>query len=59
LGKDQKLKDHYFDKLRSEVKKLENNKDNFYKLVNQKIQTIFENAYLEKLNKIYEKSVEA
>jgi hypothetical protein len=41
------------------VKKLEADDKAFYAKVNTKIQEIFEQAYLERLNTIYEKSKEA
>jgi hypothetical protein len=47
--RDKKLRDTYFDKLRAEVGKLDD-KGEFYKLVNQKIEGVFEKAYLDKLN---------
>lgn len=59
LVSDEKLRDRYYGNIKSEIQKLDENPTSFYKLINSQIQELFENAYLEKLNKVYEKSVEA
>jgi hypothetical protein len=50
LLNDDKLRDSYFGEVRDHIATLEKSpSQEFYKLVNGKIQEIFENAYLEKL----------
>lgn len=57
---DDKLREGYFQKAKEHIDQLEyGSPAEFYKLVNANIQKIFEDAYLEKLNTIYQKSVEA
>jgi len=54
------LRDSYFNQAREQISTLEKQpSQEFYKIVNGKIQEIFENAYLEKLQNIYNRSVEA
>jgi hypothetical protein len=54
------LRDSYFNQAREHISNLEKSpSQEFYKLVNGKIQEIFENAYLEKLQNVYNRSVEA
>jgi hypothetical protein len=55
---DKKLRKWYFDGINSELMKLEDKKA-FYSVVNSKIHKIFENAYFERLNLVYDKSKEA
>jgi len=55
---DKKLRQWYFDGINQELLKMEDKKG-FYSIVNEKIHKIFENAYFERLNMIYEKSKEA
>ena len=55
---DKKLRHWYFDGINQELLKMEDKKG-FYSIVNEKIHKIFENAYFERLNLIYEKSKEA
>ncbi len=58
--KDDKLRDSYFARAEDHLAHLERSPNQeFYTLVNAKIQAIFETAYLEKLNAIYGKSLEA
>ena len=60
LLNDDKLRDSYFGQVRDHIATLEKSpSQEFYKLVNGKIQEIFENAYLEKLQNIFDRSVEA
>lgn len=58
LVTDKKLRQWYFDGINQELSKLEDKKG-FYSLVNEKIHKIFEQAYFERLNMVYEKSKEA
>lgn len=55
---DDKLKERYFNQARNEIQKFKDQPKIFYEKVNEKIQQIFENAYLEKLSMVYEKSKE-
>lgn len=58
--KDDKLRDSYFARASDHLAHLERSPNQeFYTLVNSKIQAIFEMAYLEKLNSVYTKSQEA
>jgi len=60
LLKDDKLREGYFIQTRDYLENLEKSADaEFYKLVNTKIQYIFEQAYLEKLQTIFDRSSEA
>jgi hypothetical protein len=56
---DQKLRNNYFDKIISHVNSIDKNDTLFYGLVNNKINNIFENAFLQRLDQIYKKSEEA
>ena len=57
---DKKLREAYFDDLKSEVKKLRKmSKEDFQSLIDSKISSVFENAYLGRLNNMFEKSREA
>ena len=53
------MRKRYHAEINAEIKKLEENPQAFYELVNQNVHSIFEAAYLERLNTIYEKSKEA
>lgn len=55
---DSKLREGYFTEAKERIDALEQGPE-FYKLVNRQIQAIFENAYIEKLQTIFEKSQEA
>lgn len=58
--KDDKLRDSYFARAEDHLAHLERSPNQeFYSLVNAKIQAIFETAYLEKLNTVFTKSQEA
>ena len=59
MATDKKLRKRYHDEIGAELKNLENNPKAFYDLVNSNVHSIFENAYLKRLNMIYEKSKEA
>ena len=56
---DQKLREHYFDRINEDLDKLISDPDAFNKQVNDIIDDVFTNAYLEKLDKVYQKSKEA
>ena len=56
---DEKLRNDYFDRVKVELDALDKSSSIFYKLVNEKIQGIFEKGFLGKLSHIYEKSKEA
>ena len=57
---DKKLREAYFDDLKSEVNKLRKmSKEDFQSLIDSKISSVFENAYLGRLNNMFEKSREA
>ena len=56
---DQKLRNNFFDKIITEVNKIENNETLFYDIVNNKIKNVFEEAFINRLNEIYKKSEEA
>lgn len=58
LGNDIRLREEYFAKAQDEVTKLEKNHSELYKRVNTHIQKIFEDAYLQKLQTVYNKSKE-
>ena len=58
LVTDKKLRQWYFDGINQELLKMEDKKG-FYTIVNDKIHKIFEKAYFERLNLVYEKSKEA
>lgn len=58
MATDEKLRERYYDQVRDEVNSLETQPKVFYERVNQHIHKIFEDAYIEKLNKIYGKSKE-
>lgn len=58
LATDKKLRHWYFEGINVELLKLEDKKG-FYSLVNSNIHKIFERAYFERLNLVYEKSKEA
>ena len=57
--KDDKLREGYFQQAHDHIEKLDKQPFDFYRLVNSQIQSIFEQAYLEKLNRIYTASQEA
>ena len=59
LFSDEKLRERYYEEINAEVNKLDADKEAFYALVNNKVQSIFEQAYLRRLNTIYERSKEA
>lgn len=50
---DEKLRGRYYDETKKELQVLKEDKDLFYKKVNDKIQKIFEHAYLEKLDLVF------
>jgi hypothetical protein len=47
------IKAKYVDSIETEVQKLQENQADFYNVVNKHVATVFENAYLEKLSKIF------
>jgi len=53
------LRNNFFDKIITEVNKIENNENLFYDIVNNKIKNVFEEAFINRLNEIYKKSEEA
>jgi len=53
------LRNNFFDKIITEVNKIENNETLFYDIVNNKIKNVFEEAFINRLNEIYKKSEEA
>ena len=55
---DSKLRKAYFEKIDKEVKRFEDSQ-HFYNFVNRHINQVFEKAYLERLNSIYQKSRDA
>ena len=59
LVNDPKLRDKYFSQIREQITALESNTKEFYDLVNSQIQKIFQNAYLEKLQLVHDRSKEA
>lgn len=59
LLRDEKLREKYYNSIIAEVDKLDHNSEEFYKLVNEKIQTLFEDAYVNRLSYIFDKSKDA
>ena len=53
------MRNNFFDKIITEVNKIENNETLFYDIVNNKIKNVFEEAFINRLNEIYKKSEEA
>ena len=53
------MRNNFFDKIITEVNKIENNENLFYDIVNNKIKNVFEEAFINRLNEIYKKSEEA
>lgn len=58
LMSDEKLRDKYYNQVAEELKKYDEN-EHFYRAVNEHVATVFQNAYLERLNNQYEKGKEA
>jgi len=58
LVTDEKMRTMYYDKVDKELKNFEN-ENYFYQVVNNKVQKIFEEAYIERLSNIYDKQKEA
>jgi len=58
LVTDEKMRTMYYDKVEKELKNFEN-ENYFYQVVNNKVQKIFEEAYIERLSNIYDKQKEA
>ncbi len=57
---DRKLREGYYDSLRSEVNKMRKmNRDEFKKIVDDKIDKVFEGAYIDRLQTMFDKSREA
>ena len=56
---DKTLRTQYFGQVQTELNKLEQDPKSFYDLVNKMTNEVFENAYLERLRMVYEKSKEA
>ena len=59
MGIDKQLREDYFQRVQEAVNALVTKDQTFYENVNQKIQKIFEDAYMEKLGLVFEKSKEA
>ena len=59
LSTDHKLRDGYFEQVSSEVNKFDSDKGAFYQHVNGKIQNIFEQSYLTRLDSVFQKCKEA
>ena len=59
LVTDKTLRTQYFGEVQAELKKLEQEPKRLYDLVNQMTNEVFENAYLERLKMVYDKSKEA
>ena len=59
LSEDHKLRERYFDEVADELAKIRGDKKVFYEHVNKKIQSIFEQSYLRRLDSIYEKCTQA
>jgi hypothetical protein len=55
LSTDMVLRNRYFDQIEKEVQKFEDSKT-FHDFVNKNIQSLFEDAYLKRLDTIYKKS---
>lgn len=53
------LKENYFAQIKDSLQELDGNQRQFYEKVNKHIATIFEDAYLEKLDQVHKKSKEA
>lgn len=56
LGTDERLREDYFQRAYQEVDKLDANHSELFKKVNTHIQKIFEEAYIEKLQLVFDKS---
>lgn len=56
---DKKLRSWYYNSINDELNRVVGDRKGFCDTVNKNITQIFENAYLERLNNIYEKSKEA
>ena len=60
MFRDTKLRSRYFEKVDKEVNKLkEMPREEFQKTVDDCVNKVFENAYLERLTTMYDKSKEA
>ena len=56
---DQKLRENYFDRINVDLEKLTSDPAVFSKEVNEIIDNVFTDAYIDKLDKVYKKSKEA
>lgn len=59
MASDKTLRRGYYDRVNTEVAKYEGDKKMFYDLVNKQISEVFEQAYIKRLGKVYDKSKEA
>lgn len=59
LMSDEKLRERHYEDINAVVSKLDADQKAFYEIVNKKVQNIFEEAYLRRLNHVHERSKEA